>query len=117
MNFFGLEVMLPVFPEGDIAHVSVFSSLFYFILFILLQTLMSAVINRKILPLMAKYIYFSLIYFIADIDECSNKTLNDCDPLAVCTNTLGSYSCNCVNGFRGDGTSCEGNRHFVIIID
>ncbi|KAL0344446.1 UNVERIFIED_CONTAM: Wall-associated receptor kinase-like 1 [Sesamum radiatum] len=34
------------------------------------------------------------------INECKN---NPCDKHATCTNTPGSYSCSCSNGYNGDG--------------
>ncbi|KAI8492386.1 hypothetical protein Bbelb_298390 [Branchiostoma belcheri] len=47
-----------------------------------------------------------------DIDECSNSTLNNCDPLSgTCVNTDGGYSCECDAGFtlQADGTTCQDN--------
>lgn len=41
-----------------------------------------------------------------DVDEC-DLGLDDCHPDAICTNTHGSYSCQCKRGFNGDGrTTC-----------
>ncbi|XP_026680192.1 multiple epidermal growth factor-like domains protein 8 [Diaphorina citri] len=41
-----------------------------------------------------------------DVDECG-LGLHDCHKDAKCTNTHGSYSCQCKRGFHGDGkTSC-----------
>ncbi|XP_058808805.1 multiple epidermal growth factor-like domains protein 8 isoform X2 [Phymastichus coffea] len=37
-----------------------------------------------------------------DVDEC-DLGLHDCHPNAKCTNTHGSYSCQCRRGFNGDG--------------
>ncbi|XP_023245420.1 multiple epidermal growth factor-like domains protein 8 [Copidosoma floridanum] len=37
-----------------------------------------------------------------DVDEC-DLGLHDCHQNAVCTNTHGSYSCQCKRGFNGDG--------------
>lgn len=31
---------------------------------------------------------------------------HDCDLVAECTNTLGSFSCSCEAGFAGNGTYC-----------
>ena len=46
---------------------------------------------------------------VADIDECINKTINDCDTIhGSCKNTMGSYACTCNSGFTGDGLTCSG---------
>ncbi|XP_072048625.1 protein HEG-like [Amphiura filiformis] len=50
-----------------------------------------------------------------DIDECSNSNLNACDLNTNCTNTDGSYYCTCLDGFRGNGETCEG--YFQVISD
>ena len=42
-----------------------------------------------------------------DIDECFLNTDN-CAPTAVCTNTIGSFSCGCLPGYTGDGVNCTG---------
>ena len=42
-----------------------------------------------------------------DIDECTNET-DSCDDNAMCTNTMGSYSCSCLFGYSGDGEMCIG---------
>ena len=47
----------------------------------------------------------SLVY--SDINECSADT-SPCDENADCTNTDGSYSCTCKQGFTGNGAVCEG---------
>ena len=48
-----------------------------------------------------------LISVKSDIDECSAES-RPCDENADCTNTDGSYSCTCKQGFTGNGTICEG---------
>ena len=47
-------------------------------------------------------------FLVLDIDECADEYENDCDPNAVCTNTEGSYICQCYRGFEGDGQNCTG---------
>ncbi|XP_077978069.1 uncharacterized protein LOC144433608 [Glandiceps talaboti] len=38
-----------------------------------------------------------------DVDECT-EGLNNCDPMATCTNTIGSYTCGtCPTGYLGNG--------------
>ncbi|XP_072041696.1 uncharacterized protein [Amphiura filiformis] len=41
----------------------------------------------------------------ADINECTNGEHN-CHDDATCTNTMGSFSCECNSGYSGDGTVC-----------
>ncbi|CAH1237975.1 FBN3 [Branchiostoma lanceolatum] len=41
-----------------------------------------------------------------DIEECELGS-HDCDPVAICTNTLGGYTCECPAGYDGNGTHCE----------
>ena len=43
----------------------------------------------------------------ADIDECVTGTHN-CNERANCTNTNGSFTCQCKEGYTGDGIECEG---------
>ena len=38
-----------------------------------------------------------------------NTTLRKCDKNAKCKNTIGSYYCECKEGFVGDGYECQGN--------
>ena len=42
-----------------------------------------------------------------DYDECADDS-HMCHVHAVCTNTEGSYQCECELGFIGDGRNCEG---------
>lgn len=48
-----------------------------------------------------------MILTVSDDNECETG-LNECDEHADCVNTLGSYECNCLEGFRGDGFECRG---------
>ncbi|XP_015780929.1 PREDICTED: sushi, von Willebrand factor type A, EGF and pentraxin domain-containing protein 1-like isoform X2 [Acropora digitifera] len=41
-----------------------------------------------------------------DVNECENGQTNPCDRHAICNNTKGSYSCQCKQGFVGDGFNC-----------
>jgi len=45
-------------------------------------------------------------YGCVDDDECSLET-DDCDANATCTNTSGSFTCSCDQGFYGDGKVCN----------
>ncbi|XP_035688794.1 fibrillin-1-like [Branchiostoma floridae] len=38
-----------------------------------------------------------------DVDECAD---NPCDEHAVCTNTKGSFTCTCDDGYTGNGLTC-----------
>ena len=49
--------------------------------------------------------YVQLLFI--DIDECSLNL--PCDSNAICTDTVGSFTCQCRLGFTGNGTSCEGD--------
>ncbi len=41
-----------------------------------------------------------------DMNECADQSLNRCHVQAECSNSSGSYSCNCVDGWLGDGFNC-----------
>ena len=43
-----------------------------------------------------------------DINECANNTSNNCHVNATCSDTFGSYECQCNDGFTGDGVNCTG---------
>ena len=55
-----------------------------------------------------------IAYIYADIDECTNGTLNGCseDKNQLCVNTDGSYYCECKQGFQreqiGADDTCQG---------
>lgn len=49
---------------------------------------------------------FDPSFSISDINECSENTDN-CHVNAQCANTIGSFQCECLPGFAGNGvTSC-----------
>ena len=50
--------------------------------------------------------------YIIDIDECQG--VNNCDSNANCTNTQGSFTCSCQEGYSGDGKSCSGEILFYL---
>lgn len=39
--------------------------------------------------------------------------MHECDSNARCSNTIGSYNCDCNTGFEGDGVGCSGTRRFL----
>ena len=48
-----------------------------------------------------------VLFIFLDVEECDDP--GNCHANATCTNTIGSFICRCVDGFRGDGIiSCEG---------
>ena len=50
--------------------------------------------------------YINVCYI--DIDEC--KGLSLCDGNAQCTNTIGSFTCACNEGYSGNGMTCTGQN-------
>ena len=42
-----------------------------------------------------------------DINECETDA-NNCDGNATCSNFGGGFNCTCNDGYKGDGTFCEG---------
>ena len=58
-----------------------------------------------VLGLLEALINFVFLYIILDRDECLDGT-HDCDTNAACSNTEGSFSCSCNDGYMGNGTMC-----------
>ena len=50
---------------------------------------------------------------ILDIDVCAYASHN-CHADANCTNTTGSFTCVCREGFSGDGVNCQSMRNIFI---
>ena len=48
---------------------------------------------------------------LLDIDECVEQS--PCDGNAVCTNTIGSFTCACNDGYSGNGMTCRGENFTV----
>ena len=46
------------------------------------------------------------IQFCHNIDECATLA-DDCHADATCTDTEGSWTCDCDPGYTGTGTECE----------
>ena len=42
-----------------------------------------------------------------DVDECVSTETNQCNEMATCTNNDGSYICECMDGWDGDGKTCS----------
>lgn len=49
---------------------------------------------------------YMLLVALVDNDECESLRLNNCDQ--VCQNTVGSYLCQCSDGFIMFDGNCEG---------
>ena len=58
-----------------------------------------------------KLLAVTLSFFEADINECENKD-TDCHQYSQCINEIGNYSCQCFDGFAGDGYQCEGKSFY-----
>ena len=52
--------------------------------------------------------YISCSFLHIDLNECTLGTHNCHPTLANCTNTPGSFRCQCKAGFNGDGVNCTG---------
>ena len=84
---------------------------------LILQAALSVLVMQAILEMvfivkvctnstcMINDLYFQII----DIDECQNDSSN-CSQFANCTNTIGSFTCECDIGYTGDAyeSSCVG---------
>ena len=53
-------------------------------------------------------------FTILDVNEC---LATPCDANAVCTNTPGSFTCACSNGYSGDGMTCTGQYPNAVYVD
>ena len=51
--------------------------------------------------------YFCFLYL--DFDECTDRAHN-CHAMATCTDTDGSFTCQCPNGYTGNGQTCTGKN-------
>ena len=57
-----------------------------------------------------------LSHFFPDINECASDDANNCHTNAACSNTSGSFTCSCNQGYTGDGITCTGKWYRLILI-
>jgi len=43
---------------------------------------------------------------VSELNECSDPALNTCSQ--TCTNTVGSFTCSCLDGYQLAGNVCQG---------
>ena len=55
----------------------------------------------------SKYQKIESTLCILDVDECEPSRCHD---NATCQNTIGSFTCRCIDNFRGNGFECEGKN-------
>ena len=61
-------------------------------------------------------IMHSLLYFLPpDFDECQMETY-PCNASSNCTDTIGSFTCTCIDGFEGDGFNCIGIKYLTLAL-
>ena len=51
---------------------------------------------------------------LLDINECEIGQ-NECHTDAICTDTFGSYECNCKESFFGDGKICISEINKIMV--
>ena len=85
-------------------------------------------VSTLLLPIVAAMLSFSDFLFMCyefeflfwlDLDECpilaslpspqNDTNLRSCHEKATCVNTVGSYRCECIRGYAGDGFTCIGS--------
>ena len=50
---------------------------------------------------------------LPDVNECDIGS-HTCHVHAYCSNTAGSFECVCIQGFVGDGMTCEGSAYIIL---
>ena len=69
-------------------------------------------LQRETIP--NKFVHMHVLLIKTDTNECLR---NPCSQL--CTNTEGSYKCDCMGGFQlqENGRNCEGNKYVTIFLN
>ena len=60
----------------------------------------------KVCKYLSQKVHFRVFLSSSDIDECTSDN-DTCHINATCINTVGSYDCECLSGFMGDGFNCS----------
>ena len=63
-------------------------------------------VNYRLILILKKYCV------IVDIIECNSD--HPCHVNATCNDIPGSYECNCLEGFTGNGTYCDGMYSYLV---
>ena len=53
----------------------------------------------------------------SDVNECADESLFQCDPNAECVNKVGTYDCQCLAGYDGDGKTCTNLDECALGVD
>jgi hypothetical protein len=60
-----------------------------------------------------KNVFYCFFFCSSDINECT-RGLADCDSVATCANTAGSFTCTCMAGYSDTGSGktgqCQGKK-------
>ena len=89
---------------------------------IYLNNLQQAYISTKILKLiLSERLFIILMQFCrlkcddTDVNECTTNN-GGCSAVAICTNTVGSFTCTCHSGYTGDGFTCTGRSTWACLL-
>ena len=58
----------------------------------------------------------AILFISLDVDECDDGS-NLCHMNATCANTIGSYTCTCNYGTKGNGLVCKCRINLVISLN
>ena len=56
---------------------------------------------------------WAFVNIFSDINECLG--INDCHANAKCTNQPGTYKCECLDGYSGNGKTCDGKIQHLLL--
>ena len=72
------------------------------------------IINGMCLLTAYCFIINGMYMFLTDIDECSVTANGGCEQ--VCTNTIGSFFCECTDGFELDENTFNCTGKLIVIV-